>query len=140
MNWCVRFGMFKNRYLFAFLLTPFSAPLSTATDLHKYVAKSSCNAGLERGSGSNGIRLDKSQIARLEAQTSNGNKLLMIVQYAKQYDECGVVRDIVQARNNKVDFVFECVNTKSLPASLSGLGQTVSSGPRVPRLRRRRLN
>jgi hypothetical protein len=37
----------------------------------------------------------------------------MIVQYTKKWDECGVVRDIVQARNNKVDFVFECVNPKS---------------------------
>jgi hypothetical protein len=42
----------------------------------------------------------------------------MIVQYAKQYDECGVVRDIVQARDNKVDLVFECVNPNS-PSSVS---------------------
>ena len=57
---------------------------------------------LERGVGSYGIRLDKSQITRLEARTSNGNEILMIFQYTNERDECGVVRDIVQARNDKV--------------------------------------
>jgi hypothetical protein len=54
--------------------------LSIATDLHQYAGKSSSSPGLEWGVGIYGIRLDKSQITRLEARTSNGNEILMIVQ------------------------------------------------------------
>jgi hypothetical protein len=70
------------------------------------------------GRGKFGIRLDKSQITRLEVRISNGNEILMIVQYTNERDECGVVRDIVQARNNKVRLVLECVNPKN-PSSVA---------------------
>jgi hypothetical protein len=114
----VGFVMSTKRHLFAFLLILFFARLSIAIDLRQYVGKSSCSLGLERGVGSYGIRLDKSQIARLEARTSNGNKILMIVQYTKESDECGIVRDIVRASNGTAHFVFECVNPKS-PSSVA---------------------
>jgi hypothetical protein len=126
------FLMSRNRCLFAFLLSLLFALLSTAADFHQYVRKSSCSPGLERGVGGYGIRLDKSQITMLEARTSNGNKILMIVQYAKERDECGVVRDIVQARDDKVHFVFECVNPKSPSAVAVGTwpdGFSLTLGP-----------
>ena len=87
---------------------------------------------LERGVGSYGIRLDKSQITRLEARTSNGNEILMIVQYTNERDECGVVRDIVQARNDKVGLVFECVDPKNRSSVAVGTwpdGFRPTSGP-----------
>jgi hypothetical protein len=95
------------RCLLALPLILFFTPLSVASDLHQYAGKSSCSPGLERGVGSYGIRLDKRQITRLEARTSNGNEILMIVQYTNERDECGVVRDIVQAQKDKVRLVFE---------------------------------
>jgi hypothetical protein len=124
--------MSTKRRLLALLLILFFAPVSTASEIDEYVSKSSCSPGLERGVGSYGIRLDKSQIARLEARTGNGNKILMIVQYLKEDDECGLVRDIVQARNDKVHFVFECVNPKSSASVAVGTwrdGFKLTSGP-----------
>ncbi len=114
----VGFLMSRDRFLFAFPLILFFAPLSVATDFHQYAGNSSCSPGLERGVGSYGIRLDKSQIARLEARTSGGNKILMIVQYSKESDECGIVRDIIRAPDERVHFVFECVNPNS-PSSVA---------------------
>ena len=124
--------MSTKRHLFAFLLILFFARLSIATDLHQYEGKSSCSPGLERGVGSYGIRLEKSQIARLEARTSNGNKILMIVQYSKESDECGIVRDIIRTPNDKVHFVFECMNPKSPSSVAVGTwpdGFRLTSGP-----------
>ncbi len=124
--------MSRNRCLLAFLLILLFAPLSIAADFHQYVGKSSCSSGLERGVGSYGIRLDKRQLARLEGRTSNGNKILMIVQYAKEPDECGVVRDVIQAGNDRVHFVFECVNPKNFSSVAVGTwpnGFSRTSGP-----------
>ena len=84
---------------------------SNASDLQqKYVAKSSCGPGLERAVGSFGIRLDKHQIARLEARTSGGKKILLIVQYQKEWDKCGTVRDVIQSADDDASFIFDCVD------------------------------
>ena len=81
-------------------------PLACATTEieHAYVGKSSCSAGLQWGTGSYGIRLDKAQMARLEARSSSGKKLLMIVQYKKEWDDCGTVRDIIETKNTATSF------------------------------------
>lgn len=121
------------RYFLVFLLILLSAPFSIAINVRQeYAGKSSCSPGLERGIGSYGIRLDKSQKARLEARTNDGRDVLMIIQYSEEGDECGVVRDIVQSRDHKAVFVFECVNPKSPSALVVGtwpVGSKQTSGP-----------
>lgn len=68
---------------------------------------------MQKGSGSYGVRLDKKQVARLEARTIKGKKALMIVQYRKEWDGCGIVKDIVQAARDDTDFIFECMDDKN---------------------------
>ena len=61
--------------LIFFLLGVTSA---NATDLRStYVGQSSCASNLEGNTGRYGIRLDKTQIARLEARTVLEHKVLM---------------------------------------------------------------
>lgn len=86
---------------------------ANATDLRStYVGQSRCASDFEGDTGSYGIRLDKTQIARLEARTVRKNKLLMIVQYNKEWDKCGTVRDVVEATDNETSFIFECVDDR----------------------------
>ena len=98
--------------------------LAQTQDLKAYVDKSSCSPGLEKGVGSYGIRLDKKQVARLEARTINSKKALMIVQYQKEWDECGVVKDIVEAGRDDTDFIFESVDDKDPGAIVVGTWRT----------------
>jgi hypothetical protein len=102
-----------------------------ASDLRQtYVGKSSCSHGLQEKVGTYGIRLDKKQTARLEARTSEGKKILMIVQYQKEWDDCGTVRDIIQSADSNAFFEFECVDDKNPGAIAVGTWRTPKiSGP-----------
>jgi len=90
----------------------------------EYVGKTSCSPGLEKGPGSYGIRLDKKQVARLEARTVKGKKALMIVQYQKEWDDCGVVMDIIEAAHDDTDFIFECMDDHDPGAVVVGAWRT----------------
>jgi hypothetical protein len=90
----------------------------------KYIGQSSCTPELKNGVGSFGVRLDKKQIARLEAHAINGKKILVIVQYQKEWDECGVVKDIVEATHDDTDFIFECMDEKNPGAVVVGTWRT----------------
>lgn len=102
-----------------------------ATDLRQaYIGKSSCSQGLQERVGRHGIRLDKRQIARLEARTSEGRKILMIVQYQKEWDDCGTVRDIIQSADASRFFEFDCVDDKNPAAVVVGTWRNPNiSGP-----------
>jgi len=116
------------------ILALFAIPLTLAqtSNLKKYVGQSSCTPRLQKGPGSYGIRLDKRQIARVEARTVNGKKALLIVQYQKEWSECGVVKDIVVAARADNDFIFECADDKDPGAVVVGTWQTPKISGRSP--------
>ena len=116
---------------FLLALCLLATTLARAVDLREsYAGKNSCSQGLQRGVGSFGIRLDKKQIARLEARTSEGRKILMIVQYQKEWDDCGIVRDIIQSKDADAFFVFGCVDDRTPAAVVVGTWRNQNaSGP-----------
>jgi hypothetical protein len=123
--------MTQAKFCFGLVLCLIVATFARAVDLREaYVGKSSCVHGLQKGVGSFGIRLDKKQVARLEARTSEGRKILMIVQYQKEWDACGTVRDIIQSKAADAFFVFECVDDRNPAAVVVGTWRDQNvSGP-----------
>jgi hypothetical protein len=80
-----------------------------AEDLReKYIGKNTCGPELQKTRGY-AMRLDKTQAAYLDARVLDREKALMIIQYAKDGDKCGFVRDIVVSQNAKASFEFVCV-------------------------------
>jgi hypothetical protein len=96
--------------IWIFLIFLFAAAsTANADDLRsKYVGKDSCGPDLH-GTHRYGMRLDKTKNAYLSARTLGGEKVLMIIQYVKDGDSCGVVRDVIAMRNAKASFEFVCV-------------------------------
>ena len=95
--------------------------LARAVDLREtYVGKSSCSVGLRWGVGSFGTRLDKKHIARLEARATEGGEILMIIQYQKERDDCGIVKDIIQSKDADAFFVFDCITARNPGAVVVG--------------------
>src|SRR2546427_11722855 len=78
-----------------------------------YVGGSGCNAEFRRGLDISGARLDKSQRAYLKVYTVDGRKTLLIVQYANDQDQCGIVRDLVQAKDSTTALVWNCTDPKA---------------------------
>src|SRR5215469_1563602 len=73
----------------------------------KYVGQSNCLPEL-KSADHYGIRLDKSQMAYLDAYQWDGKNTLAIVQHNQSDDSCGTIRDIVQSRDPHSSFIFEC--------------------------------
>ena len=48
----------------------------------------------------------------------------MIVQYKKEWDDCGTVRDIIETKNTATSFLFECVDDKDPGAVVVGTWKT----------------
>lgn len=74
----------------------------------KYVGTSNCAAELQAASGFYSIRLDKTQKAYLIAYELKDRNILTIVQYEKDGDQCGTIRDVVQSRTPASSYVWEC--------------------------------
>lgn len=76
----------------------------------KFVGKSGCVSELNSPQGHYGIRLDKTQRARLEAHVFENESILTIVQYSSDSDKCGTVRDVIRSRPAGSSFVWQCVD------------------------------
>jgi hypothetical protein len=83
----------------------------------KYVGKSGCASELNSPKGHSGIRLDKTQRARLEAHVFENESVLTIVQYSSDADKCGIVRDVVRTRPAGNSFVWECTD-RNFPSAV----------------------
>jgi hypothetical protein len=103
----------------AFLI---SAPATVvAQDLQsKYVGQTGCGPDFQRGPGTYGIRLDRSQRAYLMAHRIKGRNVLTIIQYENDSDKCGIVRDVVQSSKPSDAFEFNCVDRRNLSAVVIG--------------------
>ena len=82
-------------------------------DVKRYVGGSGCRTELRRGSGTYGIRLDKTQRAYLKAYTVEDHNLLFIIQYSDDRDRCGIVRDVVQPKDTSAIFVWDCTDPRA---------------------------
>jgi hypothetical protein len=72
------------------------------------IGKNSCATELKLATTRYGIRLDSSQNAYLMAYRLKAANILTIVQYGKDNQKCGVIRDVVQSRDHDSSFVWEC--------------------------------
>jgi len=107
---------------FGLVFTLLAIVIAGADDLRsKYLGQSSCVSELQ--SHRFNIRLDKKQNAYLATRQLNGRAVAMIVQYEKDKDECGVIRDIVQTQKADASFSVECVDPNSPNAVAVGTRQ-----------------
>lgn len=99
--------------LFLACVIIFGATMSVRADnlRQKYVGRSGCTAQFKLALNHEGIRLDKSQRADLEAYAFKGETILVIVQHASDGDQCGVIRDAVSFPQPNYP-VWECVDTR----------------------------
>jgi hypothetical protein len=77
-----------------------------------FVGKNSCAPELKLATTRYGIRLDSSQNAYLMAYRLKAANILTIVQYEKDDQRCGVIRDVVQSRACDSSFIWECRSPK----------------------------
>jgi len=113
----------------ACLIVFFAAVPSRAANLRQgYVGQSGCAAQLKSSLNDYGIRLDKSKRARLEAHVFKGKTILTIVQYSSDSDQCGIVRDVVQARRPDSAFVWDCVDKRRPQTVVVGTWLTEHTG------------
>jgi hypothetical protein len=73
-----------------------------------FVGKNSCAPELKLATTRYGMRLDSGQNAYLMAYRLKAANILAIVQYEKDDQNCGVIRDVVQSRDHDSSFVWEC--------------------------------
>lgn len=78
----------------------------------KYLGQSNCLPEL-KSADHYGIRLDKSQMAYLDAYQWKGKNILAIVQHNHGDESCGTIRDVIQSRNPRSSFIFECSDNTS---------------------------
>jgi hypothetical protein len=113
---------------------------ATAEDLQKiYVGKNTCGPELHKTRGY-GMRLDKSQNAYLSARIIDGENALMIIQYTKDGDSCGVVRDAIVSRDAKVSFEFLCVECSDPSAIVIGTWPDENNSPSSKAIEAWRIN
>lgn len=86
----------------------------------KYVGKSGCAPDLKSPLGHYGIRLDKTQRARLEAHVFENESILAMIQYSGDSDRCGTVRDVIEARPAGSSFVWQCMDRHEPSAVVVG--------------------
>ena len=105
----------KMRTCFGFVVLALlvMGPAQAADLQQKYVGKKDCLPELQSAAGRSGIRLDKSLRAYLTAYRLKEAKILTIVQYQDEHEQCGVIRDVVQSRDIGSSFVWECVDPKA---------------------------
>jgi hypothetical protein len=73
-----------------------------------FVGKDSCAPELNHVTTRYGIRLDSKQNAYLMAYRLKAANILTIVQYEKDDQNCGLIRDVVQSRDHHSSFVWDC--------------------------------
>jgi hypothetical protein len=73
-----------------------------------FLGKNSCAPEFKLATTRYGIRLDSRQNAHLMAYRLKAANILTIVQYEKDDQHCGVIRDVVQSRDHDSSFVWEC--------------------------------
>lgn len=84
---------------------------TTTTDLQNmYKGKSTCIPELRSPAERYGIRLDRTQNAYLTAYRLKDANFLAIVQFNATDDKCGVIRDVVQSKDLRSSFVWNCVD------------------------------
>jgi len=84
-------------------------PKATQT-AQTFVGSSGCRAELRGNGAEYGLALDRKQSAHAEVRDIRGKPTLLVIQYADDHDHCGIVKDIVVARNLKDIFDFECID------------------------------
>jgi hypothetical protein len=95
--------------LFVLLVLPATLNADVAAS---FVGRNSCDPELKLATTRYGIRLDSSQNAYLMAYRLKAANILAIVQYEKKDETCGIIRDVVQSRDNDSSFVWECHSPK----------------------------
>ncbi|HEX4486018.1 MAG TPA: hypothetical protein VH088_07115, partial [Terriglobales bacterium] len=78
-----------------------------------FVGRNSCSPEFRHSAR---IRLDSSQKAYLMAKRLKAANILAIVQYEKKDETCGIIRDVVQSRDNDNSFVWKCYSQKARSA------------------------
>jgi hypothetical protein len=100
-------------WLSLLLLPIIAVRLANGADLRlKYIGRSSCAPEL-KATRQYGIRLDRKQNAYLYAHKLSEGNVLASVQYTGQNEHCGLIRDLVQSRDNESSFVWECIDPTS---------------------------
>lgn len=110
----------KTAFLICFgsaVLFSLSGSLKAGDLKQKYIGKNSCTPELRSSSERYGIRLDKTQRAYLNAYVLKDSTILAIVQHQGEHDQCGVIRDVVQAHDIGSSFVWNCVDLR-IPADI----------------------
>src|SRR5437868_1908037 len=82
---------------------------------HKYVGGSGWSPGLKPEQSEFSVRLDREHGTYLVARATAHAKILVIVKYENDSDQCGVVLDVVESHDSHKDFEFDCVDPK-MPA------------------------
>ena len=73
-----------------------------------FVGSNSCASELKLAATRYGIRLDSSQNAYLMAYRLKSANILAILQYEKNDQACGIIRDVAQSRDHDSSFIWEC--------------------------------
>jgi hypothetical protein len=98
-------------------------PASEGQDFTSFIGTDACRSEL-RGNGTEfGLALDRKQRAFVEVRQLNGKPAAIVVQYAKDDDRCGKVRDIVAAPSPKDVFEFECIDHTDVKRVATGIHQ-----------------
>jgi len=117
-------NMYGHWISLALLFVGLAVSIARSDASQKFVGGSSCRPELNGRMGRYGIRLDKKQSARLEARTVGAQRILMIVQYKKEWDACGIVKAVIQSSQNDASFVFDSVDDENPGVIVVGTWRT----------------
>jgi len=79
----------------------------------RFVGKSPCAPDIHSEQSDFSLRLDKTTKTRLLYRDLSKLKIVTIIQYKDETDDCGVIRDVVQIQHIAKDFEFRCFDPQS---------------------------
>jgi hypothetical protein len=92
-------------------------------DLAAFIGSDACRTELQGSGAGFGMALDRNQRAFVETRQLNGKPTLLLIQYAKDGDRCGTLRDIVVAPDPKDVFELDCVDQTNAKHVVVGVHQ-----------------